>query len=370
MVERIREMKSYSHLWEDFISDDNIELAIRNASKGKRDRPSVKRRLEDPRFKERIKQYAMHFKNKKHKPREIYDGIQRKKRTIIVPSFEEQVIHHMTVNILKPIFMHGMYEHSYGSIPGRGAHKGKQIIQKWIRKGGKDCKYCLKMDISKYFNTIPHDIYLSKLSSIIRDKRFMSVIEEITGVVKAGLPLGFYTSQWGANWYLQELDHYIKEQLRAVYYIRYMDDMVIFGPNKKELHRMREEIDAYLNNNLGLKMKGNWQVFRFDFNNKYRFLDFMGFRFYRNRVTLRRNIMLKATRKAHKIYKSEKITIYSARQMLSYLGWIKHTDTYNMYREHIYPFVSFQKLKRKIQKYDKNRRKNNGMVQSRICLNA
>lgn len=76
-------MKSYNHLWEQFISDENIELTIRNASRGKRDRKSVKRRLERPHFKDEMKAYALNFKNKPHKPKEIYDGIQRKKRTML-----------------------------------------------------------------------------------------------------------------------------------------------------------------------------------------------------------------------------------------------------------------------------------------------
>ena len=357
-------MKSYNNLWEKFISDENIELAIKNACKGKKERKSVKRRLDNPNFKKEIIYYA-------HKPKEIYDGIQRKKRTIIVPSFDEQVIHHMVVNILKPIFMRGMYYHSYGSIPKRGGHKGKNAIIKFIGKHSKQCKYVLKMDIRKYFDSIPHDIYLAKLRKLIKDDRFYSVLEEITNVVSQGLPLGFYTSQWTANWYLQGLDHYIKEQLHAPFYIRYMDDMVIFNSNKRDLHKMRVLIDDYLHN-LGLELKDNWQVFKFDYHNKYRFLDFMGFRFYRNRVTLRRTIMLKATRKARRIYDKDRVTTFEARQMLSYLGWIKHTDSYGMYVTWIKPILSFQKLKRIIRKHDKNqnRRAKNGLVQNRVINKA
>ena len=73
-------MKSYNHLWEKFVSDENIELAIKRASRGKRDRKSVKRRLENPNLKNEIAYYAEHFQNRKHKPKEIYDGIQRKKK--------------------------------------------------------------------------------------------------------------------------------------------------------------------------------------------------------------------------------------------------------------------------------------------------
>lgn len=365
-------MKSYNHLYENFISDENIELAIKNASKGKKDRKSVKRRLDNPNFRKEIKYYAEHFKNRNHKPKVIYDGIQRKKRTIIVPSFDEQVVHHMVVNVLKPIFMSGMYEHSYGSLPKRGGHKGKQAIEKFIRKNPRECKYVLKMDIKKYFDSVPHDIFLRKLRNLIHDERFMAVLEEITNVTECGLPLGFYTSQWTANWYLTGLDHYIKEQLQAPFYARYMDDMVVFCGNKRKLHKMREAIASYLEYSLGLRMKENWQVFRFDYNGKYRDLDFMGFRFYRNRTTLRRSIMIKTTRKARRIYKTERLTVYATRQMLSYLGWIKHTDTYGMYLTWIKPILSFQKLKRKMKAHDKNRNRRikNELVQSRKRNNA
>lgn len=358
-------MKSYNHLWEKFISDENIELAIKNASKGKKNRASVRRRLDNPNLKKEIIYYANHFKNRQHKPQEIYDGIQRKRRTIIVPSFDEQVIHHMVVNTLKPVFMHGMYKHSYGSIPKRGGLKGKKAIERFIRKHPKDCRYVLKMDVRKYFDSIPHNIMLDGLKKIIHDARFMAVLEEIISVIPNGLPLGFYTSQWLANWYLQGLDHYIKEQLHAVFYIRYMDDMVVFGSNKKQLHKMRNYIEEYLYN-LGLGLKNNWQVFKFDYDGKYRFLDFMGFRFYRNRTTLRRSIMLKLTRKARRLWKADHITVYAARQMLSYLGWIKATDVYGMYLVWVKPIVNFQSLKRKIRNYDKNRRIKDGVVQSRV----
>jgi hypothetical protein len=151
---------------------------------------------------------------------------------------------------------------------------------------------------------------------------------------------------------LQELDHYIKETLHAEYYIRYMDDMVIFGRNKKALHRIRQAICDFLKEKLDLELKGNWQVFLFDWHKKGRDLDFMGFRFYRDRTTLRRTIMLKATRKARRISKKEHPTIYDIRQMMSYLGWIDCTDTYYMYENWIKPFVSFGRMKRYISKHD------------------
>lgn len=351
-------IKSYNHLWETFISDENIKLAIQKSSKGKRDRKIVKEIYENPdKWINKIKNYAENFHNYNHKPIEIYDGIIRKKRTIIVPIYKEQIIHHMLIQTLIPIFNNGMYEHSYGSIPKRGAHKGKKQIEKWIKNDRKNVKYCLKMDIKKFFDSIPHDIIKKKLSLIIHDEKILNILFELINVTDKGLPLGFYTSQWLANWYLQDLDHFIKEKLGAKHYIRYVDDMVIFGSNKKELHKFRKIISQYLNYKLGLEMKSNWQVFRFDYlkgiKHCARCLDFMGFKFYRNKTTLRKSILLKATRKAKKISKKDKITIYDVRQMLAYLGWLNCTNTYNVYIKRIKPYVNFRYFKKKISKYDK-----------------
>ena len=295
-----------------------------------------------------------YYKNGDHTPLIINDGISKKKRTILVPTIEELFVQHCVVDALKPMFYCGMYEHSYGSIPKRGAHKGKKTIEKWIKHGGSSIKYVLKMDIRQFFDSIPHEILKAKLARKLRDTDMLETLYYIIDATDRGLPLGFYTSQWLANWYLQDFDHFVKEKLGVKKYIRYMDDMVIFDSSKKRLHEIRRYISEYLETELGLELKSNWQVFRFSYgNDRGRDLDFMGFRFYRNRTTLRRTIMLRATRKASKISKKIKTTIYDARQMLAYLGWIKCTDTYNMYRKRIKLYINFGKLKRHISIFDK-----------------
>ena len=82
------------------------------------------------------------YENAEHVPVYIYDGITRKERVIIVPTMEELIVQHNVVNALKPMFCKGMYEHSYASLPGRGAHKGKQVIEKWIRTDAKKLQVC------------------------------------------------------------------------------------------------------------------------------------------------------------------------------------------------------------------------------------
>ena len=357
-----KEMRTYRNLYEEFVSEDNIRLAIINASKGKRNRTIMKDMYSDPdRWIPIIQRWVICYKNPMHHPVEIYDGISRKKRVIICPTNKEQVIHHMLCNVLKPVFMKSMYEHSYGSVPDRGGVAGKKAIEKWMKTDRKNCRYVLKMDIHKFFDSIPHEILKAKLSRIITDDCFKEILFEVINETEKGLPLGFYTSQWLANWYLQDLDHYIKEELRAVHYIRYMDDMVIFGSNKRKLHKMKDEIESYLLNELGLEMNPKWQVYRFDHikDGKHygRDLDFMGFRFFCDRTIMRKSIMLKCTRKAKRISKKDRVNIRDARQMVSYLGWLDHTDTYNMYLERVKPYVNYKKLKKRISADDKRKAK-------------
>ncbi len=132
----------------------------------------------------------------------------------------------------------------------------------------KELQICLKMDIRHFFESVDHDVLKAWLKKKIRDERMLYILELIIDGSEVGLPLGFYTSQWLSNFMLQPLDHFIKEQLKAVHYIRYMDDMVVFGKNKKELHRIQQEIERFLREKFNLQMKGNWQVFRFDYTEK------------------------------------------------------------------------------------------------------
>lgn len=343
-------MKTYKHLYEK-IDKEAVLLAIREASRGgkKKRRKDAQEALKNPdAYADFILSELPHFKNDKHTPKEIYDGISRKKRTIIVPTFREQVVHHLIVDVLKPFFLQGIYEHAYGSIPKRGAHDAKKAIQRWITKDLGSCRYVLKMDIKKYFENIRHDVLKEKLSRQILDKDILRILFEIIDATYSGLPLGFYTSQWLSMWYLMGFDHFIKENCRATHYVRYMDDLVVFDDNKGNLHIIKHRAEEYLDC-LGLELNQKTQIFPLESRN----LDFMGFRFYHFKITLRRGIYYKMLRKVRKISKEDKPTIFEVRQMLSYLGWIKACDVYKVYETYIKPFIDFGKYKKRISNYDR-----------------
>lgn len=372
-------MKTYKHLKEKLLSRDNVRLSIYTGSKNKLKRPEMRDfRLNEEKWIAYFTEHAQHWEHILHTPVIIRDGCSGKERAIVIPTNREQIFHHMLVNAMKPMFYKGMYEHSYSAIPKRGPEKGKKAIEKWIKNDLRNCKYILKLDIRHFFATIPHEKLKDKLRKYIRDDEFLEILfgvidsydsyegedlpYEIIRCKGSGIPLGFYTSQWLSNWYLQDLDHFIKEELRIPHYARYADDMVLFASSKKLLHKARKSIDWFLKFELGLDMKYNWQIFRFDYidengDHKGRDLDFMGYRFYCNRTTMRKKILYRATRKANKLAKKEHPTVHDARQMLSRLGRFKHSQTYGAYENYIKPKVNVKRLKKKVSANDKAVRK-------------
>lgn len=373
-------MKSYNHLFEKLICSDNLKTAIYNSAKRKRKRHDVKRILGsiDAHI-EKIQTMLIQraYVPQEHAVTEIYDMNSKKIRLLIQPKYiYEQIIHHAIIQVLQPIFMQGMYDFSCGSIPDRGVHHGKKYIEKFIKRcDPQEVKYVLKLDIRHYYQSVDIDILKAKLRKKIHDDNMLYVINVILDSNKAeyngetinmGLPIGFYTSQWFANWFLQDFDHFIKEQLKIKCYVRYVDDVVIFGKNKKQLHKDFKEIQKYIEN-LNLEIKSNWQIFKFDYTGKDgtrkgRPLDFMGFKFHRDKTTLRRSILLKATRKAKQMSKKEKLTWYDASQLLSYMGWFHHSNTYGSYLKWVKPFVDIQSCKKLLSARQKKINKENENV--------
>lgn len=299
-----------------YIPEEQIK-DIYNASKGKSKKEQaqiVKANVEHYRkeLDKRLKNNT--FAPKRHKTKIIQENSCKKTRKIVKPQYMyEQMAHHSVMRVFVPIAMRGMYYHVYGSIPGKGVHRGKRTVERWIREDSRNCKYIYKLDIRHFFESVPHRRLKKALKRKIRDRELLKKLFLIIDSHKPGLPLGYYPSQWFGNFYLQPLDHFIMEQLHVKHYIRYMDDMVIFGNNKKELHKARLQIEKFITEELGLQIKKNWQVFRFDYADRKgkrrgRPLDFMGFKFYRDRTTIRKSILQGIRGKVNRVKRKEKIT--------------------------------------------------------------
>ena len=185
-----------------------------------------------------------------------------KERLIMALPFYDRVIQHMIVNIIEPLFEKRFIFHSYACRKGRGVHDASNALSKWlydlqIRQGKKI--YAIKADIHHYFQSIDHGILKKEVRRYISDKAALEILDHIiehNGIYAdgVGIPVGNLTSQLFANVYLNILDQYVKHELHARYYIRYMDDFIILSDNPAELHAMLEKIEAFLHDRLRLEL--------------------------------------------------------------------------------------------------------------------
>lgn len=340
-------MKREGYIYEKIYNKDNIRLAIHNASKRKKKMRIVRKVLENEDY--YINEIHEMLKNKTYTPSKyaisiIRDGSNKKERMIHKPKFyPDQVIHWAMMLQTEHLFKRGMYKWTGASIKGRGQIYVKRRVEKWVKKDIKNTKYCLKLDIRKYYQSIDKGILKLKIRTIIKCRDTLQLFDKIVDSLESGIPIGNYTSQWFANFYLQELDHFIKERLKIKYYIRYMDDLVLLHPNKKELRKSLFAIRVELSK-LGLDIKYNYQLFPID----KRPLDFVGYVFTRDKTFVRKRITLQAKRKSAKWDKNKNIK--NARTLTSYYGHYKHSDSYPLFKKH---FKDFKKIKKEISDYDK-----------------
>lgn len=345
-------MKRVGHIFEQICELDNIKLAIMKASLGKRDQKRVKRVIENidlAAIKIQGMLLSKAYTPSPYKIKAIRDGATQKERTIHKPNFyPDQIIHWALMLQLQPIIVRGMYEYNCGSVPGRGTAYAQKALRKWLDKDYKNTKYCLKLDITKFYPSIKNEILKQMFRAKIKDQDCLWLIDTIIDS-NQGLPIGNYTSQWFANFFLQELDHYIKEKLGIKYYVRYVDDLVILGGNKKKLHKARIAIAEYLAG-IDLQLKPNWQVFKVN----CRAIDFLGFRFFRDKTILRKRNALRIRCRFKKIHKKGRLNYKDACAVISYWGWIKRSDSYHFYQD-IKKLVSLNSAKKVVSEHAKAR---------------
>ena len=335
-------MKRYGNIYEKICDIDNIKLAIRKASKGKRQRRSVRRALNNiDETAESIKMLLEtgSFKPSPYRQFTVRDNSSRKEREVFCPKFyPDQIVHWAIMLQIQPIMECGMYAHSCASRTGKGAHYGKRYIRKWLDNDRKNMKYCLKLDIRKFYPSVDHGALKETLRMKFKDEKLLDVLGVIIDSAE-GLPIGNYTSQWFANFILTPLDHYIGTLEGVSHRMRYMDDIVVFSNSKKKLHEVRKQIELFIKP-LKLELKGNWQVFKV----KSRGIDFLGFRFFFDKTILRRRTALRMRRAVKRAYKSPHPTYRQCAGVLSRIGLLKHTDTYYFSVKYIKPYLKIKKI--------------------------
>lgn len=328
------------------LTTELCKQAILEASKGKRKHGTVRyalRNIETAAEKLRSLILSGNYKPNNYKPCEIIDHPSGKRRVLHKPIFyPDQCIHHVTILLTEKYLLNRLDPYCIGSVPGRGQAYGHRAIKRWLANDRKGTKYCAKCDIKKCYDSITPRLIVDAFSKIFKDRRYLELIRTIA-YGHESLPLGNYTSAWFMNIILLIIDHVARGQPSTKHYLRYIDDFIIFGSNKRKLHATVSLIMQSLKP-LGLKVKENWQVFP----TAVRGVDILGYRYFPTHVLLRKRNALSTRRQAVKIVRmqnqNKRIPYETAAGFLSRIGQLKHCSSFNFRTKHVNK-IKINKLK-------------------------
>lgn len=289
-------MRRVGNLWQGIVERGNLLRAFHQAAKGKR-------------HKQEVREFALHLDANLDRMREqlldrtfetgqfhVFRIRDPKERTIHAARFPERVFHHALMNFCEPALERQAIHHSYACRKG----KGRLAAIAAARKAARRSEFYLKLDIRKYFDSIPHDRLLGRLKRHFKDPDVLYWFEKILhghrAEVGRGLPIGNLTSQHFANFYLNTLDRFCERHPAVSAYCRYMDDFVCWGNDRQALRALGCEINSLVEDELGLALKHspNAQAVA-------RGMDFLGYRIFTNHVTLNRRSKVRYGRRLRSI---------------------------------------------------------------------
>ncbi|MGH9838254.1 MAG: reverse transcriptase domain-containing protein [Blastocatellia bacterium] len=250
-------MKRFGHLFEQIATFDNLLLAARKTLRGQKEKPEAARfwfDLEPELFRLQEELLAETWQPR---PYRVFTVREPKRRQICASELRDRVAHHAICNVLDPVFERRMIHDSYACRVGKGAHAAVRRAREFSRR----FEFYLQCDVRKYFASIEHAALKSLLRRMLKDDRTLALLDRIIdhplpgSPPGRGLPIGNLTSQYFANLYLGELDHFVKERLGIEGYERYMDDGLIFGDDKPSLHRTLAAVRTFLDERLKLELK-------------------------------------------------------------------------------------------------------------------
>ncbi len=229
------------NIFEKIVSLENLFLAWKEFKKGKTSSQDVQEfglYLEDNIFQLHEELKSHRYTHGTYTPFFVTDP---KLRHIHKASIRDRLLHHAVFRILYPIFDRNFIYDSYSCRVGKGTHRAVNRLERFIAKlshNNNRLVYALKCDIRKFFDSINQDILTKLIDKKIEDKDTRWLIGQILGSFSKtpgrGLPLGNVTSQLFANIYLNELDQFVKHNLKVKYYLRYCDDFIILQDDKKK----------------------------------------------------------------------------------------------------------------------------------------
>jgi len=335
---------------------EQAKIAAWRASDKKRSRESVQRYLSNESLLHKLVEDIREgiYRPKPIVSRQIFDCKCAKWRTIVMPDFRDQIVHWMIMLQLEPYMSKSFIHHTVAAIPGRGPSLAHATMRHWAKCHKTETRWIVKADIRHFYANINHEMLMGMLSKRIRDKRVLHIIRMIIEQHTEGLPLGYYLSQWLANFYLCEFDHYVKETLGVKHYLRYVDDL-FFGVRTKSAALYVVKAIRTVLNKIDLCIKevgqGAVRIFRWA---SAKFVDYIGIRTYRDGFQeLRKKTYLAIRRLASRIRKKSGASIGQARSLLSRRGFVLHTDS-RMFLCEIEQTIHSFGLKRTVSEYEKH----------------
>lgn len=334
--------KTYNNLYSNICSFENLHLAYLKARRCKRYRKEVL--LFSNNLEENLINLQKKLLNKTYESGtyKIFYIHEPKKRKIMSLPFRDRVIHHALCNIIEPLFDKIFIHDSYACRVKRGAHAGADRLTQYLREAKRKYPkiYCLKCDIKNYFGSINHKVLIQIIQRKIKCYDTMWLIENVINSTEGirGIPIGNLTSQLFANLYLNELDYFIKHDLRIKYYIRYMDDWIISAPDKEYLWDTLKQIKIFLQEELFLELNNKTSIFPIS-----QGIDFLGYRIWATHRLLRKSSKKRIKRKLkmyQKLHKENKIKINKiTSSLMSWLGHTSHCSSYNLRKKILGKFI-------------------------------
>ena len=310
---------------------ENLRLADERAREGKANTYGVK--MHDRNREKNLEALHEALLTRTYKTSEyyIFTVHEPKERVIYrLPYYPDRIVHHAIMNVLEPIWVKTFTYNTYSCVKGRGIEGCARRVEKLIKKYEGRPLYCLKIDIRKFYPSLKHPVLKRVVRKKIKDKDLLWLLDEIIDST-AGLPIGNYLSQFLANLSLCYLMHKVNEEMKLDS-AEYADDIIFLADSKD---RLREaffgEIKPYIENELELEVKDNWQIFPIA-DNRYdkhgRALDYVGYKFYRHQKLIRKSIKANFRKAVAKLNRLAGMSVKDYKQNVApWLGWAQHSDS-------------------------------------------
>lgn len=282
---------------------------------------------------------------------------------------EESMVHqfcnYIAVEGLMPLFVAKIGAHQCASLVGRGQSYGQKIVNRWMRTDKNGTRVVIQADVRKAYPSTDKRRLKRMLQRDIKNEPLLWLVFLLLDVMPQGLSIGSYLSMFLCNYMLSYAwqayqGHRESDNNPICHLLMYMDDLLLFGSNKRKMLKAFWSLCRFLRKKLGYRVKRSWRHFRahyFDKNGKSRgcYVDCMGIRFYRDHCTLRRRIFLRARRTYEKLDRRTRahrpISKKLAGRAVAYYGWLIHTDLRHWMKAHVYKHGLATRAKKTVSYY-------------------